>query len=393
MTTYYAYPGVENLIGGAGDDQFVIASGTLDAGDRFTGGSGLDTLVLQSDRSELYLTTISSIEALQFTNPTGDFNNRQTAYIYDSQFGAGLSNALTLYVPQAGSYYITVGVTGANFSAAAWAPDPAGSGHFSLLLIAGSGANTTLAGVTWAPNTIWGNSGNNTLIGGDFADTFVGRFGGVNTFRGGKGDDEYNVQSYSDSAIELAGGGIDTLNTYDMPGYTLPANVENLSVFFDVVHYFHYVGIGNALDNRFVGAGLDARFYGLVGDDEFHGYGTNVFTGGQGADRFYAEATNPASDGAANLVADFNRSEGDEIYISKSGWRSFYDILDASSDSAGGVIIRLDAKSSIQLQGVSRAQLKPTDFSLNGLLPFLQVPGDFTADNIADVMWERVPAI
>lgn len=402
MTTFNAQPGVENLIGGAGDDQFVIPIGAFDAGDSFTGGGGFDSIILQANAG-LYLGTIYSIEALRYTNPADDHNNLQITYVYDGQFGAGFSNALTVYAPEHGSYSMQVGVSGASFSAANWVRDAAGSGNFNLVLLAWSSANTTLTGATWAQNTLLGNAGNDTLIGGDFADVFADQYGGTNTFSGGKGDDRYSVYRNSDSIIELAGEGTDTVATIDLPDYTLPANFENLQVNFSVVYYDNFLGIGNDLNNRFDGAGRNARFYGLLGDDVFDGYGVNTFFGGEGADTFYGQGDNTFVGGqgadrftaadstsANNVVSDFNAGEGDKIDLVASNWRTFYDILGATSDVSGGAIIQIDADSSIKLQGVSRAQLKPSDFSLNSMLPSLQVPKDFTRDNVADVLWGKI---
>jgi Ca2+-binding RTX toxin-like protein len=91
-----------------------------------------------------------------------------------------------------------------------------------------------------------GNSGNNTLTGNDQANALNGEGGndylvseagndvlsggvGVDTLVGGLGNDTYIIDASADELVELAGGGIDTIET--SRSFTLSGNhVENLTL-------------------------------------------------------------------------------------------------------------------------------------------------------------------
>lgn len=114
-------------------------------------------------------------------------------------------------------------------------------------------------------NRITGNSGNNFLDGGsDSGDTMVG----------GGGNDLYIVDS-GDVVIELDEVGIDTVESFDLVGTTLAANVENLMLSGGVA------GIGNKLDNEIIGNGRDNTLDGKVGADKL--------TGGTGKDIYIVD--------------------------------------------------------------------------------------------------------
>ena len=118
-------------------------------------------------------------------------------------------------------------------------------------------------------NVLTGNAGNNVLRGG-------GSGSGGDTLIGGAGDDTYYAAGAS-LIVEAPGGGIDTVIVSG--DYTLPANVENLSV--DGVQQngpIHYTG--NALDNVITGRA-----------DAFHPY-VDIYDGGAGADTMIALGDN-----------------------------------------------------------------------------------------------------
>lgn len=87
---------------------------------------------------------------------------------------------------------------------------------------------------------------------------------GADILTGGAGDDEYVVNHVSDSVVEQANGGVDTV--FASVTHTLAANVENLVLTGTAA----INGTGNELDNI------------LIGND-----GNNVLTGGLGADTMY----------------------------------------------------------------------------------------------------------
>lgn len=147
---------------------------------------------------------------------------------------------------------------------------------------------------------------------------------------GGRGDDVYIVTDPADVVIEQAGGGVDEVRT--TVGYTLPPNVENMSV-----NYSNLVSgdtlVGNSLNNRITGPAFgNPVILGLDGDDILDaggrhgalldgGAGNDTLInnigesrGGPGADTF---AVRPRGAHTAPdqpmTVLDFNPAEGDRI--------------------------------------------------------------------------------
>ncbi len=110
-----------------------------------------------------------------------------------------------------------------------------------------------------AARTIFGASaGNDTLKGGGGADILDGGLG-IDTMMGGTGDDFYYAQA-TDTLIENAGEGYDTVFTYDTH-YTLPDNVEELWIRSGVS------GTGNAQSNTIFGNQHDNVLNGGSGND------------------------------------------------------------------------------------------------------------------------------
>ena len=93
-------------------------------------------------------------------------------------------------------------------------------------------------------NIILGTDAGDFIAGTDGNDLIDGLQGG-DSMSGGPGDDIYWVGSSSDTVIEFAGGGIDTVVTLgNVFNYTLPSHVENLVAYGET-----YRVNGNELDN------------------------------------------------------------------------------------------------------------------------------------------------
>lgn len=137
-------------------------------------------------------------------------------------------------------------------------------------------------------NILRGNTGSDTLFGGEGNDTLYGGTGAANTMFGQQGDDIYYVDAVGDSVKELPGEGIDEVRT-SLSVYTLPANVENLTL---TDAGPHAAAVGNALDNVIRGnTGRDA-IYGREGNDTLHDGGgdeADTLVGGPGNDIYYVE--------------------------------------------------------------------------------------------------------
>lgn len=169
-----------------------------------------------------------------------------------------------------------------------------------------------------------------TVLGTDGPDTLEGAAHPA-VMAGGKGDDVYIVTDPADDVIEAFNEGVDEVRTN--VGYTLPPNVENMSVFFASLVGGSNALVGNSLNNRITGAAFTkADIFGLDGDDTLDGggrYGGNLdggngndtlinnigeSRGGSGADTFVVgeRGGNTAPD-VPMTVLDFNPGEGDRI--------------------------------------------------------------------------------
>ncbi|ANL20531.1 serralysin-like metalloprotease domain-containing protein [Rhizobium sp. N113] len=127
---------------------------------------------------------------------------------------------------------------------------------------AGSG-NDTVTG-NEADNTLWGNAGNDSLTGDSGNDTLNGGTG-IDKLSGGVGDDIYIVDNASDSVIENANEGTDTVRT--TLSYTLSTNVENLTYTGTTT----FIGEGNAAANVITGGTGSDWLDGEAGDDTLIG--------------------------------------------------------------------------------------------------------------------------
>jgi Ca2+-binding RTX toxin-like protein len=148
--------------------------------------------------------------------------------------------------------------------------------------------------VTAAASTVGvrviGNDQGDVMTGGAFADTLEGGAGndtldggaGANQLKGGAGDDVYLVRALSDAVIEVAGDGVDRVET-GLSTYTLGANVEQLAYTGKAA----FVGIGNAGDNLLAGGAGNDRLDGGAGNDTLDGgAGADTLRGGAGDDAY-----------------------------------------------------------------------------------------------------------
>jgi serralysin len=140
-------------------------------------------------------------------------------------------------------------------------------------------AVTTPAGITLngtsAANTLNGTAGNDTISGMAGNDTLYGFAGndtlnggtGSDTMYGGLGNDTYVVDATGDKVIENANEGTDTIQS--SVTYTLPANVENLTL----TGSSAINGTGNDLANVITGNSGNNTLAGLGGADTLNGGG------------------------------------------------------------------------------------------------------------------------
>ncbi|MBP6368632.1 MAG: hypothetical protein KA286_01390, partial [Burkholderiales bacterium] len=124
---------------------------------------------------------------------------------------------------------------------------------------------------------VYGTSGGDDLAGNAGRNLLVG-YGGADRLAGDGGDDTYSVSDNGDTIVELANGGVDTLQATFTT--TLAANVENLQLLTSAA----VDGTGNTLDNAMTGGAGVNVLTGLAGND--------ILDGGAGADRLVGGAGN-----------------------------------------------------------------------------------------------------
>ena len=254
--------GADTMIGGAGDDTYIVD----DEGDQVVelAGQGTDTV-----QSSVTYTLAANVEKLTLTgssaiNGTGNTQantlvGNSAANVLDG--GAGndtMSGGLgddTYFVDSTGDV-VNEGTNAGVDVVKASVSYTLGSNIENLTLIGTAAINGT--GNT-LNNVLTGNAGNNVLSGAAGADTMIG----------GAGNDTYVVDNAGDVVIELAGEGVDTVQT--ALTYTLGAEIEKLVL----TGTGAINGTGNALANT------------LTGNS-----GNNVLNGGIGADTMIGGAGN-----------------------------------------------------------------------------------------------------
>jgi large repetitive protein len=186
-------------------------------------------------------------------------------------------------------------------------------------MLYGTAANDNMYGLA-GNDTLLGGSGNDALYGGADNDILDGG-SGTNTLSGGTGNDVYWIRSTTDTIVEAAGEGYDTI--YTDVDYTIAdtANIETMYIFGD------YTGTGNASDNLIIGYSGNNTIKAGAGNDTLDGRdgndildggsGTNTLSGGSGNDVFVFDANSIAQlITGINTIGDFTVNQ-DKIQLSK----------------------------------------------------------------------------
>jgi trimeric autotransporter adhesin len=255
--------GANVLTGGAGDDVYVVGTGdtTIEAA-----GGGIDTV-----ESNITWTLATEVERLTLTG-TGAIN------------GTGNTLANTLAGNAANN--VLDGGTGADTMAG-------GAGDDTYVVdVAGDvitenlneGTDLVQTGIAY---TLGANLENLTLTGSGaingtgnaLANRLVGNTG-INVLTGGAGDDVYVVGT-GDTTIEVAAGGIDTVESNI--AWTLANEVENLTLTGSTA----INGTGNGLANLLLGNTGANTLTGGAGNDTLDGKaGADSLVGGVGSDTY-----------------------------------------------------------------------------------------------------------
>ncbi len=255
----YTNTSVHSLVGGLGDDTYIVTKGTDVIIEN--SGEGTDTIDLNTAAGS-GTTTITMAANVENLILIGAGNTNTVT-------GNSLANVIT-----DNSTVTHVTLTGGNGddtyvvnSASDAIVESSGTG---------TGTDTVISNLTWTLGTNLenliltgtaningtGNTANNILTGNDGNNSLDGSTG-VDTLIGGLGDDVFTVRNASDVVTEYSGEGNDTISS--TVSYILPNYVENLTLSGSTV----LVGTGNSLDNTMTGNSAADTLSGGTGDDTY----------------------------------------------------------------------------------------------------------------------------
>ncbi|MBP1884608.1 family 16 glycosylhydrolase [Sinorhizobium mexicanum] len=197
-----------------------------------------------------------------------------------------------------------------------------------------SGSSTAWFSATGSGPTLYGTSGNDSIWGDSSVNV---------TMIGGKGDDIYYLYSGINRAREVAGEGVDTINTW--MSYTLPDNFENLTVTGNGRFAF-----GNDGDNIITGGSGSQTIDGDGGND--------VLTGAGGADIFVFSKGN-----GSDLITDF--SSNDVVRLNGYGVTSFDQMLDNMVQEGANLRLSFANGESLVFADTTVDELQASQFQLS----------------------------
>ncbi|WP_413711654.1 DUF4214 domain-containing protein [Rhizobium sp. Rhizsp82] len=291
--------GSDTLIGGLGDDIYVVDVSSdivIEAA-----GEGVDTVQtnLTSFTLGANLENLTSTGTIAFSGVGNALNNVLTGgSAVDTLSGGsgddtldGKAGADTMVGGLGDDTYIVDNAADVTTEAGDEGTDTVKTALTTYTLAANIENLTSTGTAAFTGN---GNALANTLRGGIGADTLDGK-AGADTLIGGAGNDIYIVDSLSDTIVESAGEGTDTVKTA-LSAYSLAgsANVESLT----------FIGTGD-----FVGSGNDLAntINGSTGNDILDGgLGIDILVGGTGNDVYIV-------DNASEVITEGASAGTDEI--------------------------------------------------------------------------------
>lgn len=359
--------GADNLIGGLGDDTYVVdnvgdvvvelaneGTDTVESSISYTLGETLENL------------TLLGTADLNATGNAGENLIRGNAGYNRIEGGAG---ADVMYGGAGDDYYVAVSAEDSVHEYADEGIDTiervfetnlvlegnvenlilgsgvtTGNGNALNNVITGNAGNNSLGG--WdGDDTLYGLDGDDNLFGGNGADTLYGGVGndyldggaGVDHMEGGTGDDNYIVNHADDVIVEAANAGTDQVQA--SASYVLSENLENLFLTGSVA----ISGTGNALDNYIAGNSAANVINGGAGNDTLVGGGDNdTLIGGTGDDKYIFDATSGSdvidnSDGGFDGVFFTNGITRERLSFGRDG-DDLVIFIDAASTPAVRVL-------------------------------------------------------
>lgn len=289
--------GADVLIGGSGNDTYIVDN-TGDIVAEY-GGEGTDSVessvsyVLTDDLENLTLTGV--FNRLGTGNTMGNLltgnagNNALRGLDGNDVLNGGLG-ADSLYGGNGNDTFVVDNAGDKVF-------DYTGQGMDTVMASVSFGLsgtaieNLTLTGTgdinaqgNGLDNLLTGNSGNNVLSGG----------GGTDTMVGGKGNDTYRIDDLSDSIVELANGGTDTVVT-GLNYSLVDTQIENLTL----SGMANVNGTGNGANNVLTGNAGNNVLDGSAGKD--------TMVGGAGNDTYWV-------DNSGDTVTELSGQGTDIVY-------------------------------------------------------------------------------
>ena len=271
--------GDDSLSGGTGDDYYTVDS----AGDTVIelAGEGTDTVqafvthTLAAHVEDLVLLGTDAINgtgnALANTITGNDAANTLTAIGGgDTLIGMGGNDSYLL----SGTGDLVSELAGGGTDTVTAGFDYVLTDHVERLIMTGAAVAGT------------GNAEANEIFGTD-GDNLIDGMGGADILEGGAGNDTYIVDEQYDSAVELAGGGFDTVRAKGSHTLTFGSEVEWLVAFDSDATDFIRLD-GNELANSIQGNAGANGLFGLEGNDTLIGLGgIDMLDGGTGDDLLY----------------------------------------------------------------------------------------------------------
>lgn len=219
-------------------------------------------------------------------------------------------------------------------------PQAASSATSASLPLPISGAPTTWTTSMEVGDTLYGTEANDQLAGSAADITLIG----------GAGDDSYIVYDHTNTVIEEAGGGIDTITTYGFHGYSLDSapNVENLTLLGD----YGTSGRGNDLANIITGNDKNNLIDGGAGND--------VLIGGGGQDTFIVRQGH-----GSDTIMDFQTgARGDTLALDGFSFTNFAAVKAAMTQSGANTVLNLGDGATLTFQNKTVNAFTADNFSL-----------------------------
>ncbi|QNM83532.1 calcium-binding protein [Sphingomonas sabuli] len=221
----------------------------------------------------------------------------------------------------------------------------------------GNGGDDVLDGSA-GNDSLEGGLGSDTLLGGTGNDILNGQ-GGLDVMIGGTGNDLYFVDDWTETVVEYAGQGTDTIRT-TVTAFELSDTVENL-VYTGLSDTFLYgnpfanvitggsgndmIESGDGADTVSGGAGDDLLIAGFADDvvyggadnDELQGNtGNDILEGGAGVDRLIGGIGGDTLTGGGGAdTFYFGTTEESPFYVFETTYRPYDIITDFRPDGAG----------------------------------------------------------